>query len=179
MESTIRTCAARPDAAATISSTPVSAINRAVAASRPSRRARRATCFKDPSPVAYSTAPERLRAAAACSISVDFPIPGSPPINVTEPGTRPPPKTRSSSAEPVANRGNSAMASAASDDDRSRLLPPVERGLRELAAKTSATKVFHSPQAAHCPCHFGEGAAQLWQIKASFDRAMGFLDVDL
>ena len=33
--------------------------------------------------------PRALSAAAACSISVDFPIPGSPPIKVTEPGTKP------------------------------------------------------------------------------------------
>ncbi len=32
-------------------------------------------------------------------------MPGSPPIKVTEPGTRPPPNTRSSSAEPVASAG--------------------------------------------------------------------------
>jgi hypothetical protein len=51
--------------------------------------------------------------------------------------------------------------------------------MRELGAKTSATRVFHSPQAAHCPCHFGEEAAQFWQIKTSFDLAMGFPYLDL
>ena len=29
-----------------------------------------------------------------CSINVDFPIPGSPDIKITEPGTIPPPSTR-------------------------------------------------------------------------------------
>ena len=37
------------------------------------------------------------RARVICSISVDFPIPGSPPIKTTEPGTIPPPKTLFSS----------------------------------------------------------------------------------
>lgn len=35
---------------------------------------------------------------------VDFPIPGSPAINVTEPGTNPPPKTRSNSENPLGMR---------------------------------------------------------------------------
>src|SRR5271163_3477552 len=179
MESTIRTCALRPAAAAMMSSTPVAAINLTAAASKPSRRARNATCFKDSSPVAYSTAPERLRAAAAWSISVDLPIPGSPPIRATEPGTRPPPRTRSSSVDPVGHRGTSTMASAATDEVRSPLLADLARSLRELAAKASPTRVFHSPQAAHCPCHFGEEAAQFWQINTSFGLAMRFLNVDL
>ncbi len=50
-----------------------------------------------PRPWRTAPAPAHCSAAAACSISVDFPIPGSPPIKVTEPGTRPPPSTRSSS----------------------------------------------------------------------------------
>ena len=32
-----------------------------------------------------------------CNINVDLPIPGSPPINTSEPGTIPPPRTRLSS----------------------------------------------------------------------------------
>jgi hypothetical protein len=71
------------------------------------------------------------------------------------------------------------MASAANEDERSPLFGGVARGARELRAKTSATRVFHSPQAAHCPCHFGEEAAQFWQMKTSFDLAMGFPYVDL
>ena len=34
-------------------------------------------------------------------MSVDFPTPGSPPINRADPGTNPPPQTRSNSASPV------------------------------------------------------------------------------
>src|SRR5713226_6200799 len=175
MESTISTCAARPEAAPTMSSTQVSAISRAVAASNPSRRARSATCFKDSSPVAYSTGPEAWRAAAACNISVDLPIPGSPPIRVTEPGTRPPPNTRSSSAEPVVTRDCSTMASAASDDEASVRGTLMDTGgFRVVVGCSSATRVFHSPQPVHCPCHFGEETPQFWQIKTSLDFAIGF-----
>ena len=36
-----------------------------------------------------------------CKINVDFPIPGSPPNNVNEPSTKPPPSTLSNSSVPV------------------------------------------------------------------------------
>src|SRR5271163_3459782 len=178
MESTMRTRAARLDAAATMCSTQVSAMSRVVAASNPRRRPRSATCFRDSSPAAYSTGPRVCRAAAACSISVDFPMPGSPPIRVTEPGTRPPPSTRSSSVEPVVSRGCSRTASAANEEETSvRDVLPDRAGLRGLAAETSASKLFHSPQPAHCPCHLGEDAPQFWQINTSLDFAIGFLSV--
>src|SRR5271165_3526360 len=181
MESTIKARAFKEDAAPTMVSTQVSAISRAVAASSPSRRPRSATCAKDSSPVAYSTGPPPLRAAAACSIRVDFPMPGSPPIRVTEPGTRPPPSTRSSSVEPVESRGCSRTACAASDDEASarEAAAPDRAALRGWAELSSANRVFHSPQPAHCPCHFGEEAPQFWQIKTSLDLGMDFLRVEL
>jgi hypothetical protein len=52
------------------------------------------------------------------------------------------------------------------------LLPRVD-------GEISASKVFHPPQPAHCPCHFGEAAPQFWQINTSFDFAIGFLRCDL
>ena len=42
----------------------------------------------------------RVSPAAAWSRSVDLPIPGSPPSRTSEPGTSPPPSTRSSSSMP-------------------------------------------------------------------------------
>ena len=51
--------------------------------------------------------PALAKAAASCSSSVDLPMPGSPPISSAEPGTMPPPVTRSSSARPVGMRGDS------------------------------------------------------------------------
>ena len=46
-------------------------------------------------------APVRAQRCATSSSSVDLPTPGSPASSVTEPGTSPPPSTRSSSSTPV------------------------------------------------------------------------------
>ena len=71
------------------------------------------------------------------------------------------------------------MASAANEDEASVRLLRVGSALRGFALDTSPTRVFHSPQAAHCPCHFGEDAPQFWQTNTSLDFAMGFLSIDL
>src|SRR4051794_5010823 len=47
-------------------------------------------------------------------VSVDLPMPGEPPSSTIEPGTRPPPSTRSSSPSPVRRRGTSAARTSAS-----------------------------------------------------------------
>ena len=41
-----------------------------------------------------------------CSINVDLPIPGSPPIKTSDPGTIPPPKTRFNSSDLVGIRSS-------------------------------------------------------------------------
>ena len=47
----------------------------------------------DSSPEIYRTrSPLFARSADTCKSNVDFPIPGSPPINISDPGTIPPPK---------------------------------------------------------------------------------------
>src|SRR5690625_7607390 len=45
--------------------------------------------------------PAEAHRCATSSSSVDLPTPGSPASSVTEPGTTPPPSTRSSSVTPV------------------------------------------------------------------------------
>ena len=56
----------------------------------------------DSSPDRYSARrPASAQRCATSSSSVDLPTPGSPASSVTEPGTRPPPSTRSSSLTPV------------------------------------------------------------------------------
>ena len=71
----------------------------------PVRSARKRTWPVDSSAVAYSTLFCPLFARAACAAtsrsSVDLPTPGSPDSRTTEPGTKPLPRTRSSSAMPV------------------------------------------------------------------------------
>jgi hypothetical protein len=44
-----------------------------------------------------------------------------------------------------------------------------------LGRTGSDISVFHSPHAAHCPCHLGEDAPQFWQINASLVFAISFL----
>ena len=68
------------------------------ARARPSRSARIRTCAVDSSAhTSRHRAPRAAIAPSACMSSVLLPIPGSPPISVTEPATRPPPSTRSNS----------------------------------------------------------------------------------
>ncbi|MNO69577.1 hypothetical protein D3C76_604330 [compost metagenome] len=95
-----------------------------------------------------------------CRRMVDLPMPGSPPISTTEPSTRPPPSTRSSSADAVEKRGISSTLTSA----RVLMLaccpaqpPRPEAGLVRLST-TVSTRVFQAPQSAHCPAHFGKVA---------------------
>ena len=70
----------------------------------PSRSARSRTWWADSSADTRSTrCPMAARAASTWRRRVDLPIPGSPPRRVTEPGTRPPERTRSNSSTPVGN----------------------------------------------------------------------------
>ena len=108
MESMISTSGFSRSAVARIVSTLVSAsiLRPWVGSCR--RWARIATCDSDSSPVTYS---ERLCWAslqAVCSSSVDLPAPGWPPSSTAEPGTSPPPSTRSNSPKVEEKRGTSA-----------------------------------------------------------------------
>src|SRR5258708_2159522 len=96
---------------------------------------------------------------------VDLPMPGSPPIRSAEPGTRPPPVTRSNSAMPVMRRGGGASSDLRSS--RANLWP-----LRRLPARApmggaapSSVMVFQPPQASHLPDHLGAMLPQVWQTK--------------
>ena len=123
----------------------------------PSRRARSPTCLRLSSPVAYSTGTVGDSAAAACSSSVDLPMPGSPPISVTEPATRPPPSTRSNSPEPVGNRAASAVAAEPSVCATPAGGAPAARATVRAFSRGAliADSVFHAAQAGHWPCHLG------------------------
>src|SRR5271156_1341612 len=94
-------------------------------------------------------------------------MPGSPPIRTAEPGTRPPPSTRSSSAMPVLARGGGAASPARPTKATAlpaRVLGPGRLG-PACGVTGSSTMVFHSPQASQRPAHFGARAPQLWQTK--------------
>src|SRR5882762_9871630 len=98
--------------------------------------------------------------AATCISRVDFPIPGSPPTSVTEPGTMPPPKTKSNSSRPVFHR---SKLSDGTLDSWTGLGPgdPFRRSIfPTFRPIDSSTSVFRAPQASHRPAHFGCSAPQ-------------------
>ena len=163
IESTTSTRAPAAVAAARIDSTPVSASTARGPAARPRRRARSPTCRRLSSPVAYTTGTDGASAAAACSSSVDLPMPGSPPISVTEPATSPPPSTRSNSPEPVARRGASTRAAESSVSARPAAAAGAARARAGRCATACAVSVFQASQDGHWPCHLGELSPQALQ----------------
>src|SRR6266566_9494449 len=122
------------------------------------RSARSLYLSGDSSPETYSvTTPWLSSRAAHCMRSVDLPMPGSPPTRTTDPGTMPPPNTKSNSANPV----------------RQRSLPTVGRleswtGVAVVSCQPSnrptfrptgsSIREFHAPHASHLPPHFGWSA---------------------
>ena len=88
---------------------------------------------------------------------VDLPIPGSPPISTTDPATRPPPSTRSSSDEPLGCRGISSVVTSASV--LTDACCPVQLLLREglppvgVVSTTVSTMLFHAWHSGHWPAH--------------------------
>ena len=104
--------------------------------------------------------------AAICKIKVDFPIPGSPPSKINEPGTMPPPSTWSTSIMPVERRGTSAcdmcekciaVAGAAEGDDFF------------FSSATPCDSVPHAPHSRHRPAHLGVCVSQFEQVKMVVD----------
>src|ERR1700754_735887 len=94
-----------------------------------------------------------LASAAAVWISRgDLPMPGSPPTSSTEPRTKPPPVTRSSSVIPEERRGASWLLpdSDSSANCRPLRLERIETGTDVVPS--SSESVFHSPHASHLPC---------------------------
>src|SRR3954470_12574059 len=115
--------------------------------------------------------------AAACSSSVDLPMPGSPPIRTRDPGTTPPPRTRSNSPMPVEsrsettvsmssyNRGPAVAASEYLDPAAAAAAPaPATAGVAR-----SSTREFQAPQSAQRPSHFDDCAPHSWQQKLVID----------
>src|SRR3954471_10356120 len=118
--------------------------------------------------------PARASRLVACAKSVDLPLPGSPPTNSTEPRTKPPPVTRSSSAIPEGRRGASWLlpVRVSSANSRPLRLLRIETGIVVAPVTSSSTSVFHSPQDSHLPCQRLYAAPQFWQTKESADLAM-------
>src|SRR5918995_5762319 len=121
----------------------------------------------------------RAMFAAACSSSVDFPMPGSPPSSTREPGTIPPPSTRSSSPIPVARRAvseywTSAYSCAPVEPPGSvyRWLSPPPGAAGDVSGTRSSTSEFHAPHSAQRPIHFGDCPPHSWHTNRTFGSFM-------
>src|ERR1700712_3540643 len=109
---------------------------------------------------------------SACRRMVDLPMPGSPPTSTAEPGTSPPPVTRSNSAMPVMRRGGGA--SSVFRSSRANLRPLTRRPALDPigGAAPSSTMVFQPLQLLHLPDHLGVVVPQVWQTNVGEDLAM-------
>src|ERR1700760_765555 len=108
----------------------------------------------------------------ACVSSVDLPMPGSPPTSSTEPRTKPPPVTRSSSGMPEDSRGASWLLPARLSSANVRPLRLARTETGTLPDVSSSASVFHSPQDSHLPCQRLYAAPQFWQTKERGDLAI-------
>ena len=90
---------------------------------------------------------------------MDLPMPGSPPTSVTDPGTRPPPSTLSSSGMPVGRAAHEPVSTSAIG---TALAIGVSRRWVSASARarstTSSTSVSHPPQPGHRPAHLADSA---------------------
>jgi hypothetical protein len=111
--------------------------------------------------------------ASAASVNVDLPIPGDPPMSTSDPGTIPPPRTRSSSAMPVPIRATCSASTSRNGVGRTALADALPPGPPPRGAETlrSSTSVFHSPQPGQRPCHFGLSCPHEEQAKTDAERA--------
>ena len=113
MESTTSTSGFTSSTAAITDGSDVSDTSHNRPSSVPRRSARKRTCWRlSSADTSRQRSPPAERAERTCSSSVDFPMPGSPPSSVTEPGTSPPSSTRSSSDTPVGRGAHSAASTS-------------------------------------------------------------------
>ena len=132
------------------------------------RDARSRTCACDSSPETYSTELLGWPAAmlpAVSSSSVDLPMPGSPAISTTEPGTMPPPSTRSNSPKPVDSRDVVdvsiwVMGVAALTMDAAACVREVRPGAAVRDDDAVGRASWNSSTVPHCP-HCGQRPTHL------------------
>ena len=129
---------------------------------RPCRRRRPLAC----------RASQRATPAAISSTSVDLPMPGSPPSSTRAPGTRPPPRTRSTSPMPTLRRGagprrHLTQRARRRLTERGRPDGARRRCARADAGATVSTSESHVPQTWHRPSQARRrGAAGLADVAA-------------
>ena len=145
--------------AATMLGNDISGNNHSCSLTAPKRSARSRTCCALSSAVTYKVGPAVL--ARSCNNNVLLPMPGSPPNNVTEPGTSPPPRTRSNSPIPV-ERGLlccvSTFPMGVASPGGTSARPAANVTSESSGPSTSSTREFQAPHAKHFPDHFGKEA---------------------
>src|SRR5215831_12569693 len=123
--------------------------------------------------------PAFAKAAPSWRSSVDLPMPGSPPMSSAEPGTTPPPVTRSSSARPVGMRA--IWGAPLTSVSRATARPLEARAMPEpggAVTSASSLSVFQAPHAAHLPAQREAAEPQFWHtnwLLAGFTIGLGSL----
>ncbi len=102
----------------------------------------------------------RAKWSITCKRRVDLPMPGSPPMRMTEPATSPPPRTRSNSEMP---QGSRSSASPATSQMGTGATPDREGEGPFPLPRTSSTRLFQAEQSGHLPSHLADWYPQLWQ----------------
>src|SRR5262245_5468930 len=103
-------------------------------------------------------------------------MPGSPPSNTSDPGTSPPPSTRSNSLTPDDTRSDTTVSTSAY---KCAPLPPSADTAAPFDATgiaVSSTNEFHAPQSGQRPSHFGDCEPHCWQLKMDLG---GFIGIKL
>ena len=133
------------------------------------------TCSADSSPDTYKTFPVPVILSQSSRISVDLPIPGSPPKRTKEPFTKPPPKTRFNSPIPVSILVSvlPTTLSNTCGEAFSFMLFPVAVDL--LSTIFCSKNVFQAPQAGHFPSHLGDSYPHSLHTKTDFAFAILYL----
>gem|GEM_PF-2737910 len=107
------------------------------------------------SPVTYRVR-RSAQCSGICSDSVDLPMPGSPPISTSDPGTMPPPRILSTS--PLCSEMRDSPEAEMSRSCTGRRRSPAGAAAGAPGFRLSrgcSTIVFHSPQAGQRPIHLG------------------------
>src|SRR4051812_25184351 len=114
--------------------------------------------------------------AAACNSKVDLPMPGSPPISTSDPGTTPPPSTRSNSSMPVERRAETSVSmssysrgpAVAASEYREVALAAPAPAPADAGTARSSTIESHAPHSMQRPVHFAVCAPHCWQLNTTF-----------